>query len=99
MAAMDEHGGDMGQCEFCGLLASTEPQHTADCDWVTAHRLATSIAPRATTSVAMAAAKAPICDHGQPPSCMVPSRKIAGTWECDRCGARRNDPDNPSVCR
>lgn len=39
VSEMEEHGGDLGQCAFCGLLAITIPTHTKDCPWVASRRL------------------------------------------------------------
>lgn len=40
--------------------------------------------------------KPPVCDHGQPPSTMVPCVQIAGVWKCHSCGAQMSDPTNRS---
>lgn len=41
-------------------------------------------------------AKAPVCDHGRPPTRMVPCLKVDGAWACETCGSQCYDPENPS---
>ena len=40
-------------------------------------------------------AKAPVCDHGRPPTRMVPCLKVDGAWACETCGSQCYDPENP----